>query len=265
MPYLVQGTNFLYDNTTNDIVGIKDADGGEMYFSSLTPFMPAAYGSTTSIGIVAPAATFTSLSASDDGSGNVLLSSGGVHGLTNTNAVGRYVYVSWSGVGTNGLYAVLEADANTDELIIDYPYDAGLGTPQTSNVTADITIVSQVIPANTAKVGMSYQLDLLFGMTGSTNNKTVKANYGTGAWYSQTFAGSNQSLCVEKKACAPSAGNILSNALAAPGHGLAAGAPVTFSPSGGFTVAQTFQIVGSLATAGEFMTLEAWKLRLNGF
>ncbi len=35
--------------------------------------------------------------------------------------------------------------------------------------------------------------------------------------------------------------------------------------SGGFTVAQTFQILGSLATAGEFMTLEAWKLRLNGF
>ena len=264
MAYLKQGTNFLYDNTTGDIVGIKDADGGEMYFSSLTPFPPAAYGSTTSIGIVAPAATFTSLSVSDDGSGNVLLSSAGVHGLTDTNAVGRHVYVSWSGAGTDGLYEVLDADSNTDELIIDYPYDAGLGTPQTSNVTADITIVSQVIPAGTAKVGMSYQLDLLFGMTGSTNNKTVKANYGSAAWYSQTVAGNIQSVCVEKKACVVDSTTIISNALAAPGHGINTGANVSMTPSGGIAAVQTLQIVGTIATANEFIDLVAWKFKMNG-
>jgi hypothetical protein len=264
MPYLKQGTNFLYDNTTNDIVGVKDADGGEMYFSSLTPFPPAAYGSTTGIGIVAPASTFTSLSVSDDGSGNVLLSSAGVHGLTDTNAVGRHVYVSWSGAGTDGLYEVLDADSNTDELIIDYPYDAGLGTPQTSNVTADITIVSQVIPAGTAKVGMSYQLDLLFGMTGSTNSKTVKTNYGSAAWYSQTVAGNIQSVCVEKKACVVDSTTIISNALAAPGHGTSTGANVSMTPSGGIAAVQTLQIVGTIATADEFIDLVAWKFKMNG-
>ena len=33
MPYLKQGTNFLYDSTTNDIIGIKDPDSGEKYFA----------------------------------------------------------------------------------------------------------------------------------------------------------------------------------------------------------------------------------------
>jgi hypothetical protein len=111
---------------------------------------------------------------------------------------------------------------------------------------------------------MGLQLDILVGCTASTNNKTVKANLGSGAWYSQTFAGNNASLCVEKKACALQGDTILSNALAAPGHGVASGAPVTFSPSGGFKSDQTFAIVGSLATANEVMTLEAWQLRING-
>lgn len=264
MAYLKQGTNYLYSEATGDIVGIKDADGGEMYFSSLTPFPPASFGSTTSIGIVAPAATFISLSASNDGSGNVLLSSAGVHGLTDTNAVGRHVYVSWSGAGTDGLYAVLDADSNIDELIINYPYDAGLGTPQTSNVTTDITIVSQVIPANTAKIGMSYQLDLLFGMTGSANNKTVKTNYGGEVWYSQTVAGNIRSVCVEKKACVVDSNTIISNAPTAPGHGTSTTANVSMTPSGGIAAVQTLNIVGTIATANEFIDLVAWKFKMNG-
>jgi hypothetical protein len=264
MPYLKQGNNFLYDSTTNDIIGIKDADGGEMYFSSLTTFMPAAYGRTTSIGIVAPAATFTSLSASDDGKDGTILASSGVHGLTDTNAVGRHVYVSWSGTGIDGLYEVVDADSDANELVINVPYDAAFGTPTTSNVTADITIVSQVIPANTAKVGMSYQLDLLFGMTGSTNNKTVKANYGSAAWYSQTVAANIQSVCVEKKACVVDSTTIISNALAAPGHGTSTGANVSMTPSGGIAAVQTLQIVGTISTANEFIDLVSWKLKMNG-
>jgi hypothetical protein len=54
MPYLKQGTNFLYDNTTNDIVGVRDADGGENYF----PIMrnePTYAGATAAVSIVAPA------------------------------------------------------------------------------------------------------------------------------------------------------------------------------------------------------------------
>ena len=138
------------------------------------------------------------------------------------------------------------------------------GTAVASKVNTDIVLASVTIPAYTINVGMGLQLDILIGCTGSTNNKTVKANVGTGAWYAQTFAANHESLCVEKKACAIAGDTILSNALAAPGHGLSNGAIVTFSPSGGFAAAQTFQILGSLSTADEVMTLEAYQLRING-
>jgi hypothetical protein len=36
------------------------------------------------------------------------------------------------------------------------------------------------------------------------------------------------------------------------------------TPTGGFGVAQTFSLVGQFATANEFLTLEAWKLKING-
>lgn len=255
---------WLYDDVTGDIVGVRDPDGSDRFWvmGSNQPYL---YGSTTPLTVVAPASTFITITNSDD-SGNTKLTAAGVHGLTNANSVGKSVYVTWTGgTAVSGFYEVLEVEDATDEITIDLAYASGLGTAVVSKVNTDIVLAEQVIPAGVLHVGMGLELDILIGCTGSTNNKTLKANYGSGAWYSQTFAGSNQSLCVEKKACVPSAGTILSNALAAPGHGLSSGAIVTFSPSGGFTVAQTFQILGSLATAGEFMTLEAWKLRLNGF
>jgi hypothetical protein len=33
MPYTKQGTNFLYDDVSGDIIGVKDSDSGEMYFA----------------------------------------------------------------------------------------------------------------------------------------------------------------------------------------------------------------------------------------
>jgi hypothetical protein len=262
MAYLKQGTNFLYDNTTGDIVGIKDADGGEKYFASLTQFQPASYKFAPGLSIAAAAATFTSLTYENDG-GNVRVVSAGVHGIA-AGSVGHYVYVTWAGgTGVNGFYKILDR-AVTTKLTIELAHVSGLGTPTVSLVNADITLATQTIPAGTMNVGMSLELDMLFSCTGSSNNKTVKANLGSAAWYSQTFASSFQSLCVEKKACVISSTDIISNALAAPGHGTATGANVTMTPSGGVGAAQDFTIVGSIANAGEFLTLNAWSLKING-
>ena len=263
MAYLKQNLPFLYDSTTGDIIGVKDTDGGETYFDS-TPYRAFAYKDVPELSVVAPASTFITLTNSDDG-GQTKLTGAGVHGLTNANSQGKYVYVTWTGgTAVTGFYEVVECEDATDELTIDIAYSAGLGTAVVSKVNTDIVLASQVVPAGSIVIGMSLQLDILVGCTGSSNNKTVKANLGSGAWYSQTFAGSNQSVCVEKKACALAGGEILSSALAAPGHGLSAGAVVKFSPSGGFGTAQTFQILGSLSTADEVMTLEAWQLKGNG-
>lgn len=254
---------FLYDNVTGDLVGFKDPDGSERYWV-MHPYQPFEAKDVPELSVVAPASTFTAVSVYDD-SGTAVLASTGVHGLTDAVSQGKYIYIAWAGgTAVSGFYEVLDADSANDEIKIDLAYAAGLGTPTVSLVNTDITLASVVIPAYTINVGMGLQLDILVGCTASTNNKTVKANLGSGAWYSQTFAGNNASACVEKKACALQGDTILSNALAAPGHGLSTGAIVSFSPSGGFASDQTFAILGSLSTANEVMTLEAWQLRING-
>ena len=261
MPFLKQGSQFLYDNTSGDIVGMKDFDGGEQYWLT-GRFQPVAYKQAPNLTITAPAATFATLTYEDNG-GLVRLSSAGIHSLT-ASAVGRYVYVSWAGgTGVNGFYAITDRSVTT-KLTINLPYVVGLGTPTVSVVNADITLVTQTIPAGTMNIGMTMEFDALFGCSGTTNNKTMKANIGSAAWYSQTIASSFQSLCVEKKACVFSSADIISNALAAPGHGTASGANVTMSPSGGISAAQDFTIVGSISTADEFITLVAWTLKING-
>jgi len=262
MPYLKQGTNFLYDNTTNDIVGIKDADGGEKYF----PIMrnePTYAGATAAVSIVAPAATFTTLSY-EDSSGSVRLTSAGVHGLTNAVAQNKLVRVTWtSGTGVDGLYTVTDVSAAATKITINYPHAAGLGTPTVAVVSTDITLASATIPANAIKPGMELEIDAVFGMTGSGNSKIFKVKIGDAEWYSQTVAASNQSLSVDKQAWANSATTLVSNALAAPGHGASTGANVTMTPTGGFGIAQTFAITGQIVTANEFITLEAWNLKIT--
>jgi len=262
MAYLKQGTDFLFDNTTNGIVGVRVAGIGDRYFSTST-FQPSAYKSAPALSIAAAASTFTSLTYEADGT-NVRLVSAGVHGIA-AGSVGHFVYVTWAGgTGVNGFYKILDRSVTT-KLTIELAHVSGLGTPTVSLVNSDITLATQTIPAGTMNPSMVLELDILVECTGSSNNKTVKANLGSAAWYSQTFASSFQSLCVEKKACVISPTDIISNALAAPGHGTATGAIVTMTPSGGVGAAQDLTIVGSLANAGEFMTLRAWGLTINGY
>jgi hypothetical protein len=261
MPYLKQNSQFLYDNTSGDIVGVRDNDGGDQYWLT-GAYQPAYYKNAPQFSIAAAAATFTSLTYDADGA-NVRLVSAGVHGIA-AGSVGHSVYVTWAGgTGVNGFYSIVDRSV-ADKLTINLPHAAGLGTPTVSLVNSDITIVTQTIPARTMNIGMTMELDLLVSCTGSANNKTVKANLGSAAWYSQTIASSIQSLCVEKKACVLSSGDVLTNALAAPGHGTATGANLILSPSGGISAAQDLTIVGSIANAGEFLRLEAWSLKING-
>jgi hypothetical protein len=157
-----------------------------------------------------------------------------------------------------------DAIATSGTQVGDHTITVWPGEAVVSVVDTDITLASVTIPGYTINVGMGLQLDILVGCTGSTNDKTVKAVLGGEEWYDQTFAANHQSLCVEKKACALEGGVIMSNALAAPGHGLSNGAVHTLEPTGGFEADQVFEIVVSIAEADEFVALEAWQLRING-
>jgi len=261
MAYLKNSSPFLYDIATNGIVGVRSEVGNHFFQTGI--YEPASYKQAPGLSIAAAAATFTSLTYNDDG-GNVRLVSAGVHGIA-AGSVGHSVYVTWAGgTGVNGFYPIVTRSVTTS-LTIALPYVLGLGTPTVSLVNSDITLATQTIPAGTINPGMVLELDMLFSCTGSSNNKTFKANLGSAAWYSQTIASNFQSLCVEKKACVLSATDIISNALAAPGHGTATGANVTMTPSGGVGAAQDLTIVGSLANAGEFLRLEAWGVKINGY
>ena len=258
--YLKPSNPFIYDTTTNGIVGVRSEVANHFFLGG--QYEPASYKAAPQFSIAAAASTFTSLTYEADGA-NVRLVSAGVHGIA-AGSVGHSVYVTWAGgTGVNGFYAIVDRSVTT-KLTINLPHVSGLGTPTVSLVNSDITIVTQTIPAGTINVGMNLQLELLVSCTASANNKTVKANLGTAAWYSQTFASSLASLSVDKNAIAVSSADLLSSALAAPGHGTASGTIGTLSPSGGIAAAQNLTIVGSIANAGEFLRLEAWSLKING-
>lgn len=88
----------------------------------LRSFPALVLGNLTPVSLVQPAATFTTLTYSDD-AGNVKLVSAGVHDLTNAVAQGASLYVTWTGgTGVTGFYEVLDADTATDEVTIDLPY-----------------------------------------------------------------------------------------------------------------------------------------------
>jgi hypothetical protein len=257
---LRHGTPFVY-NDADDIVGLRDPDGSQK-FPQLYAFPVLEYGGYDRAALVTAAGTFTSLTYDDD-AGSVRLNSAGAHGLTDAVAVGKHVYVTWAdGDGVNGFYTVtaLDDDTTGTAVTIDLPYVEDLGTPTLAVAGTEVTLASVSIPANALQVGRGLELDALFGLTGSTNNKTLKATLGGQTWYSQVVAGNNQSMCVEKKACASASNIVISNAAAAPGHGAATGANVSLSVT--FANANTFAITATPATANEFVEITAWKLRI---
>ena len=114
------GSPLLYDDTTGNIVGVKNPNGTD------SRFIFKEYQSTTAVTLVEAAATFTTLTMSQGATAaKVRLTSAGAHGLTTTVATGKNVYVSWaSGIGVNGLYNCTVASTDTTGLYIDidYPY-----------------------------------------------------------------------------------------------------------------------------------------------
>ena len=106
MAFLKQGSQFLYSNTSGDIVGVRDNDGGDQYWL-MGQYQPAYYKAAPQFSIAAAASTFTSLTYEADGA-NVRLVSAGVHDIA-AGSVGHSVYVTWAGgTGVNGFYAIVD-------------------------------------------------------------------------------------------------------------------------------------------------------------
>ena len=87
---------------------------------------------------------FTSITASDGGSGTTLLTSAGVHSLTAPVAVGVDVYIQ-SGTGwTPGFYEVTDVP-DTTSFKINIPF-TGQGSPVVATQSTEVEAVSFTIP-----------------------------------------------------------------------------------------------------------------------
>ena len=112
------GSPLLYDDTTGNIVGVKNPNGTD------SRFIFKEYQSTTAVTLVEAASTFVTLTMGAGATASkVRLTSAGAHGLTTAVATGKNVYVSWaSGIGVNGLYNCTVASTDTTGLYIDIDY-----------------------------------------------------------------------------------------------------------------------------------------------
>ena len=112
------GSPLLYDDTTGNIVGVKNPNGTD------SRFIFKEYQSTTAVTLVEAASTFVTLTMGAGATAaKVRLTSAGAHGLTTAVATNKNVYVSWaSGIGVNGLYNCTVASTDTTGLFIDIDY-----------------------------------------------------------------------------------------------------------------------------------------------
>jgi hypothetical protein len=228
----------------------------------LRSFFALLIGQITPIGLVQPAATFTTLTY-ETNAGLVRLVSAGAHGLTAAIAVGASVYVTWAtGTGVNGLYAVTALDADTTgvKITINYPYVLGLGTPTVAVADTVVTLASVTVPGWSMGVGGGMEIDALFTLTNNATVKTLGMTFGGGTILSAAAA-SNASACVQKIMCNRGSSQIITNSASAVGHGLSTGANVTLSVDA--TVDQVFAITARPATANNLMRLEAFKLHIS--
>jgi hypothetical protein len=228
----------------------------------LRSFPALVIGNLAPVSLVEPAATFITLTYSDNG-GLVQLDSAGAHGLTAAVAVGESVYVTWAGgTGLNGFYEVTELDADTTgiAITIDLEYVLGLGTPTVAVANTEVTVATVTVPGWAMGTGGGMEIDALFSLTNNATVKTLGMTYGGGVLLAAAAA-NNASACVQKLMCNRGVSQVVSNSATAVGHGLSTDANVFLSID--TTVDQTFAITVKPATANNLMRLEAFKLHIS--
>lgn len=228
----------------------------------LRSFPALVLGDLTPVSLVQPAATFVTLTYSDDG-GSVQIDSAGAHGLTAAVAVGASVYVTWAtGTGVNGFYEVTALDTDTTgvAITIDLPYVVGLGTPTVAVANTLVTLASVTIPGWSMGVGGGMEIDALFSLTNSAADKNIGMTYGGGVLMDVT-ADNRASACAQKLMCNRGSSQVISNAADKVGHGLSTGANVVLNVDA--TLDQAFTITAQPAVENNVVTLEAFKVMVN--
>jgi hypothetical protein len=133
------------------------------------------------------------------------------------------------------------------------------GTAVVAVANTAVTLASVTVPGWSVGTGGEIELDALFSLTNSANAKNLNMTFGGSAIF--TLASANvASVSVQKNIVNRGGSQIVSNAVAATGHGASTGAVVTLTVN--TTVDQTFAITAQPTTANELVQLEYYNMHI---
>lgn len=203
------------------------------------------------------AATWTSLSASDDG-GLLRLSSAGVHGLATT---GRKVPLTFASGMSSGLYTI-SSIPNTTDIIFTQAYTA-VTTPASVLAGSEATIWTMTLPANAFGTYGVLSVVGSVASTGSTNNKQFRLLLGGTAVVAQTNVSAVADVIsrFEWRVANMGATNVQQNSVHRLGTA-ATVAAITGTGSKDTTTALTLAMTCTMATANEFINPFGMLVRL---
>jgi hypothetical protein len=135
---------------------------------------------------IAPAATFTNITVSDN-AGKVKLTGAGVHGLTSSPANGKSIYIASGTNWTAGFYEIQSIN-DTSALTLTTTYSSSFGVPTVKVVNQEVTVKSVNIPGNLIRNNGQVLTEGLITMTASTNIKTIKLKFGSTEFFSVGLA-----------------------------------------------------------------------------
>jgi len=148
MKSFAQNSPFLVDESSNNIAGVVSSTGVQRFY-------PLGFHSTSPVSVTFPLAT--GAITWEDNSGLVRVVCANAHGLTAAIAVGKSLFLTWTGGGqvANGFAAITAIDTDTSgtKITVNLPYKSSTVTIGTAGSTvtfgADNKAVGQVTASPT--------------------------------------------------------------------------------------------------------------------
>lgn len=127
--------------------------------------------------LIEPAATFTSTTPTDGGSGTIVLTSAGAHGLTAARAVGASIYISAGTGWTVGFYPITAIDLDTTGVAVTITgtFDVGMGSPTIALENTEVIMSTVDIPILTNNSMFEYEVS--WGYSNSSSTKTLRSRF----------------------------------------------------------------------------------------
>lgn len=135
------------------------------------------------------------------------------------------------------------------------------GTPTVAPVATAITMLSLPVAANTLSERGSLKFDALMSVFGSITNKTITLGFGTAANLYIATATSQVGQVLSKQGWRCGGDKFITSATSV--NGVFIGSAPLQALTVDATAAQSFIVQGTMATANEVMTLEAYRLEVD--